>query len=148
MLHEMFSGCYSQMASYPYTFTSYSHSCKILQPSLAAMVRMYSDAILFSIGASRMKTFIKNQRSSTNSGSLQTTVGSDAPDDACESASLTVLGAIALTVQKETSQRIKTATGTVNHESDLLSCEISLPVHVLIWQMNCFSQFTISYGNQ
>ena len=31
----------------------------------------------------------------------------------------------------------KSATGTVNHESDLLSCEISLLVYVLIWQLNC-----------
>ena len=33
----------------------------------------------------------------------------------------------------------KSATRTVNHKSDLLSCEISLPVYVLIWQMNCSS---------
>ena len=33
----------------------------------------------------------------------------------------------------------KSGTRTVNHESDLLSCEISLRVHVLIWQMNCSS---------
>ena len=35
---------------------------------------------IFFIGASRMKTFIENQYSSTNSGSLQATVGSDAPN--------------------------------------------------------------------
>ena len=33
----------------------------------------------------------------------------------------------------------KSATGTVNQESDLLSCGISLRVCVLIWQMNCSS---------
>ena len=51
-----------------------------LQPYIAATVRMHSDAIFFSIGASRMKMFIKNQCSSTNNGSLKTTVGSGAPD--------------------------------------------------------------------
>ena len=32
MLHELvFIRCYSQFASYPYTFASYSYSCKILR---------------------------------------------------------------------------------------------------------------------
>ena len=62
MLHELvFLGCHSQFTSYPYTFASYLHSCKILQPYVAATVRMHSHAIFSSIGASRMKTFIKNQ---------------------------------------------------------------------------------------
>ena len=40
----------------------------------------------------------------------------------------------------ETSQLItykSSATGTVNHESNLLSCEISLQVYAQIWQMIC-----------
>ena len=62
MLHELvFLECHSQFASYPYTFASYADSCKILQPCVVATVRMHSDAIYSSIGASRMKTFIKNQ---------------------------------------------------------------------------------------
>ena len=62
MLHELvFLGCHSKLASYPYTFTSHSHSCKILQLFVASTVQMHSDAIFFSIGASRIKTFIKNQ---------------------------------------------------------------------------------------
>ena len=54
---------------------------------------------------------------------------------------ITVLGIIALTAYKETSQQdYKSATGTVSHEPDLLSCEISLRIYVLIWQMNyCLS---------
>ena len=68
MLHELvLLGCHSQFASYPYTFASYSHSCKILQPYVASTVRMHSDATFFSIGASLMKTFIKNQCLLTNS---------------------------------------------------------------------------------
>ena len=60
MLHELvFLGCHSQFASYPYSFASYSYSCKILQPYVAATVKMHSDAIFCSIGASRMETFIK-----------------------------------------------------------------------------------------
>ena len=59
VLHEpVFLGYHSQFASYPYTFASYSHSCKILQPYVATTVRMHSDAIFSSIGASQMKTFI------------------------------------------------------------------------------------------
>ena len=46
----------------PYTFASYSYSCKILQPYVAAMVWMYSDAVLSSTGAFLMKTIIKNNR--------------------------------------------------------------------------------------
>ena len=38
----------------------------------------------------------------------------------------------------ETSADYKSsATGTVNHESNLLSCEISLQVYAQIWQMIC-----------
>ena len=71
MLHELvFLGCHSKFASYPYTFASYLHSCKILHLYVVAMVGMHSDAIFFFIGAYRMKTFIKNQCLSTNSGSL------------------------------------------------------------------------------
>ena len=51
-------------------FASYSYMCKILQPYVASTVRMHSDGVFSSVGASRMKTFIKNQCSSTNSGSL------------------------------------------------------------------------------
>ena len=47
----------SQFASYPYTFASYSHNCKILQPYVPATVRMYSDAICFFVSASRMKIY-------------------------------------------------------------------------------------------
>ena len=91
MLHKlMFLGCHLEFASYPYTFASYSHSCKILQPYVVATVRVHSDAIFSSIGASLMKTFIKNQCSATNSGYLETTVSSDAPDDTCESAFTTL----------------------------------------------------------
>ena len=46
MLHELvFLGCHLQLTSYPYTFASYSYSCKILQPYVAATVRMHSDAV-------------------------------------------------------------------------------------------------------
>ena len=57
MLHgQLFLGCHSQFASYPYTFASYSYSCKILQPYVAATVRpMHSDAVLSSTGALLMK---------------------------------------------------------------------------------------------
>ena len=62
MLHELvLLGCHSQFVSYPYTFALYSHCCKSLQPYVAATVRMHSDAIFSSIGASRMKTLIKNK---------------------------------------------------------------------------------------
>ena len=30
----------------------------------------------------------------------------------------------------------KSATGTVNHDSDLRACEISLPLYVLMWQIS------------
>ena len=63
VLHELvFLGCHSQFASYPYTFASDSYSCKILQPYVAATVRMHSDAVLSSTGALLMKTFIKDNR--------------------------------------------------------------------------------------
>ena len=67
MLHELvLFWCHSQFAGYPYTFASYSHSCKILQPYVVATVRMHSNARFFSIGASRMKTFIRiNARQQT-----------------------------------------------------------------------------------
>ena len=48
-----------QFASYPYTFTSYSYSCKVLQLYVAATVRMHSDAVLSSTGALLIKTVIK-----------------------------------------------------------------------------------------
>ena len=45
MLNELvFLGCHSQFASYQYVFASYSYSCKILQPNVAATARMHSDA--------------------------------------------------------------------------------------------------------
>ena len=70
MLHKLvFLGCHLQFALYRYMFALYLHSCKILQ-NVAAMVQMHSDAIFFSIDASQMKTFTKNQCSPTNSGSL------------------------------------------------------------------------------
>ena len=76
MLHELeFLGCQLQVASYPYTFASYSHSCKILQPYVAATLRMHSEAIFFSIGASRLKTFIKNQRSKIKNASSDASDG-------------------------------------------------------------------------
>ena len=49
----------SQIASYPYTFAWYSYCCKILQPYVAATVRMHSDAVLSSTCALLMKTVIK-----------------------------------------------------------------------------------------
>ena len=64
MLHELvFLGSHSQFASYPYTFASYSYSCKILQPYVAATVRMRSDAALSSTGALLLKTVIQNNGS-------------------------------------------------------------------------------------
>ena len=61
MLHELvFLGCHSHFASYPQSFASYSYSCKIPQPYVAATVRMRSDAVLFSTGAPLMKTVTKN----------------------------------------------------------------------------------------
>ena len=79
MLYELvFLEC--QFASYRYTSVRYSHTCTILQPYVVGTVRMHSDAIFFSVGAPRMKTFIKSQCSSTNNGSLQTTAGCDEPD--------------------------------------------------------------------
>ena len=61
MLHELvFLGCHTQIASYRYMFALYSYGCKILQPYVAATVRMRSDAVLSSTGALLMKTVIKN----------------------------------------------------------------------------------------
>ena len=61
MLHELlFFGCDSQFASYPHSFVSYSHSCKILEPHVAARVWVHYDEVVFSsIGASRIKTVIR-----------------------------------------------------------------------------------------
>ena len=60
MLHELvFLGCHSQFALYPYTFASYSYSCKILQPYVAVTVRMHSNAVLCFTGALLIKTVIK-----------------------------------------------------------------------------------------
>ena len=53
---------------YQYSFASYSYGCKILQPYVAVTVWMHSDPVFPSIDASGMKTSIKNQYSSTNSG--------------------------------------------------------------------------------
>ena len=47
------------VASYRYMFASYSYGCKILQPCVAATVRMRSDAVLSSTGALLMKAVIK-----------------------------------------------------------------------------------------
>ena len=59
-LHELvFFWYHSQLASYPYLFASYSYS-KILQPYIAATVRMHSDTVLCSTGAPLIKRFIKN----------------------------------------------------------------------------------------
>ena len=52
--------CHSQFTSYPYTFASYSYTCKISQPYVAAIVRMHSDAVLCLICALLIKTVIKN----------------------------------------------------------------------------------------
>ena len=53
MLHELiFLENHLQFASYPYTFPSYSYSCRILQTYVAATVRTHSDAVFSSIGAS------------------------------------------------------------------------------------------------
>ena len=63
MLHELvFLGYHSLFASYRYSFGSYLHSCKIVQPYVAATVRMHSDAVLSSAGAPLMKTVTKNYR--------------------------------------------------------------------------------------
>ena len=61
MLHELvFLEFHSQFASYPYAFASYSYSCKILQPYVAATVRMHSNAVLSSTCALLMKTVTGN----------------------------------------------------------------------------------------
>ena len=60
ILHELiFLGWHTQIASYRYMFASYSYGCKILQPYVAATVRMRFDAVLSSTGALLMKTVIK-----------------------------------------------------------------------------------------
>ena len=46
-------------APYPYSFASYSYSCKILQPYVAATVRIHSDAVLSPTDALLTKTVIK-----------------------------------------------------------------------------------------
>ena len=58
-LLSVFLRCHSQFTSYRYTFVSYSYSCKILQPYVAATVRMHSDAVLSSYGALLMKQSLK-----------------------------------------------------------------------------------------
>ena len=58
MLHQMvrvsLAARFVSVLSVPY-----SYSCKILPPYIAATVRMHSDAVFSSIGASQMKTLIK-----------------------------------------------------------------------------------------
>ena len=44
---------------YPYSFSSHSYSCKILQLYVAARVRVDFDAVLSSTGAPLMKTVKK-----------------------------------------------------------------------------------------
>ena len=39
----------------------------------------------------------------------------------------------------------KSETGTVSHEPDLLSCEISLHIYVLIWEMNYCSSLSLRF---
>ena len=39
----------------------------------------------------------------------------------------------------------KSATGTVCHGPDLLSCEISLPIYALIWRMNYCSSLSLRF---
>ena len=54
MLYELvFLEYHSQFASYPHLIVSFSYSCKILQPYVAATLRMHSDETFSSIGASR-----------------------------------------------------------------------------------------------
>ena len=51
MLHELlFLGYHLHLISHPYSFASYSYSCKILQLYATATARMYSYAILSSTG--------------------------------------------------------------------------------------------------
>ena len=89
MLHELvFSRCHSQFTSYPYTFASYSYSCKILQPYVAATVRTHSDAVLSSTGALLMKTVIESNRQQQMVCFL---FGRIRLPDTCESAFTTVV---------------------------------------------------------
>ena len=55
-------GGHSQFVSYLYMFASYSYSCTILQPYVAATVQMHSDTVLSSTGVLLTKTVIKNNR--------------------------------------------------------------------------------------
>ena len=82
-------GGHSQFVSYLYMFASYSYSCKILQPYVAATVRKYSDAVLSSFGALLMKTVIKIIVN--NKWSTFASAGSVAGYDTCESALTTRL---------------------------------------------------------
>ena len=64
MPHELvFLGYRLHFTSYPllirFVFAD-SYSSKILQPFIAATVRIHSDAVFFSIVVSRMKRFVKN----------------------------------------------------------------------------------------
>ena len=63
MLYELVSlGYHSHFASYPYSFASYSYSCKILQPYVMTTTRMHFDAVSSSTGVPLMKTVIKDNR--------------------------------------------------------------------------------------
>ena len=56
MLHELvFSRYISHLASYQYSFASYSYSCKILQQYIAATVWMHSDTLVSSTSAPLIK---------------------------------------------------------------------------------------------
>ena len=62
MMHELvFLKYHLHFASFPYSFTSYSYSCKILQPYVAASVRLHSGRVLSYSGAPLMKQ-AKNNR--------------------------------------------------------------------------------------
>ena len=59
-LHELvFLRYNSQFASNPYSFASYSYRFKVLQPYVAATVKMHSDVAFSFIVAFRMTTVIK-----------------------------------------------------------------------------------------
>ena len=53
------AGIHGVLASYPYSY-KLNFDNHMLQPYVAATVRMHSDAVFSSIGASPMKTLIKN----------------------------------------------------------------------------------------
>ena len=70
MCELVFLEYHSQIASYTYSFASYSYSCKLLQPYVAATAQIHSDVVFSSFGASRNKIVLKNSCSSTNSSPL------------------------------------------------------------------------------